>query len=132
MFVNINNYFEDEKYCVKYVRYYELALFLKSNASNHNKKLYYYDSILEFILNQNNLIEDYYNEDEDCWYPGYYTPRTADLVKGLLRMYYKGGAKKILVKIPISLLPILEEVKTRPKYRWRSVGKAKKMTIPWL
>lgn len=131
MFININKYFDGE-YVEKWVRYYELAVFLKRNASEYDEKLQYYNSILEFILDCNDLIEDYYDEDEDNWCPGFYMPRTADLVEVLMRMYYKGGAKKLLIKVPVSLLPILEEVKTPPKYRWRSLGKVKKMTIPWL
>ena len=132
MFTNFSKYFEDECCVEKYVSFYELALFLKRNASGYDENLYYDDSILEFILNCNNLIEEYYDEEEDCWCPGYYTPRTADLVKVLLKMYYKGGAKKLLIKIPITLLPILNEVKTPPKYRWRNIGKAKRKLIPWL
>ena len=131
MFININKYFDGE-YVEKWVRYYELAVFLKRNASEYDEKLQYYNSILEFILDCNDLIEDYYDEDEANWCPGFYMPRTADLVEVLMRMYYKGGAKKLLIKVPVSLLPILEEVKTPPKYRWRSLGKVKKMTIPWL
>ena len=131
MFININKYFDDK--CVeKWVRYYELALFLKSNASEYDEKLYYYDSILEFILDSNNLIEDYYDEDEGNWYPGFTIPRTSDLIEGLMKMYYKGGAKKLLIKIPITLLPILNEVKTPPKYRWRNIGNAKRKLFTWV
>ena len=130
MFININKYFDGE-YVEKWVRYYELAVFLKS-TSEYDEKLQYYNSILEFILDSNDLIEDYYDEDDGNWHPGFYMPRTADLVKVLLKMYYKGGAKKLLIKVPVSLLPILEEVKTRPKYRWRNIGKAKRKLYPWL
>ena len=131
MFININKYFDGE-YVEKWVRYYELAVFLKRNASEYDEKLQYYNSILEFILDCNDLIEDYYDEDEGNWWHGLYMPRTADLVEVLMRMYYKGGAKKLLIKVPVSLLPILEEVKTRPKYRWRNIGKAKRKLCPWL
>ena len=131
MFININKYFDGE-YVEKWVRYYELAVFLKRNASEYDEKLQYYNSILEFILDCNDLIEDYYDEDEGNWCPGFYMPRTADLVEVLMRMYYKGGAKKLLIKIPITLLPILNEVKTPPKYRWRNIGKAKRKLFAWL
>ena len=115
MFTNFSKYFEDECCVEKYVRFYELALFLKRSPADYVEKLYYFDSVLEY---------------EDCWYPGFFMPRTADLVEGLMRMYYKGGAKKLLIKVPVSLLPILEEVKTRPKYRWRNIGKEKRKVIP--
>ena len=131
MFTNFSKYFEDECCVEKYVRFYELALFLKCSPADYVEKLYYFDSVLEYVLQCNNLINDYYDEYEDCWYPGFFMPRTADLVEGLMRMYYKGGAKKLLIKVPVSLLPILEEVKTRPKYRWRNIGKEKRKVIPF-
>ncbi len=70
-------------------------------------------------------------EEEDNWYSGFSMPSTANLIEGLMELYYKGGAKKILVNIPTSLLLTLADVRTQPKYRWRNIGKAKKMTIPW-
>lgn len=129
MFIDLSKYFEGE--CVeKYLTYYELALFLKHSPVEDAKE-YYFDSLLEYILDCNNLIEDYY-DDEGNWCPGFYMPRTADLIEVLMGLYYKGGAKKLLIKVPVSLLPILEEVKTRPKYRWRNIGKAKRKLFPWL
>ena len=115
----------------KYLTYYELALFLKHSPVEDVKELYYFDSLLEYILDCNNLIEDYYDEEEDNWYSGFSMPSTADLIEGLMGLYYKGGAKKILVNIPTSLLLTLADVRTTPKYRWRNIGKAKKMAIPW-
>ena len=106
-------------------------MFLKHSPVEDVKELYYFDSLLEYILDCNNLIEDYYDEEEDNWYSGFSMPSTADLIEGLMRLYYKGGAKKILVNIPTSLLLTLADVRTQPKYRWRNIGKAKKMTIPW-
>ena len=130
MFIDLSKYFEGK--CVeKYLTYYELALFLKHIPVEDVKELYYFDSILEYILNCNNLIEDYYDEEEDNWSSGFSMPSTADLIEGLMGLYYKGGAKKILVNIPTSLLLTLADVRTQPKYRWRNIGKAKKMTIPW-
>ena len=119
MFIDFSKYFEDECCVEKYVRFYELALFLKRSPADYVEKLYYFDSVLEYVLQCNNLINDY-------------MPRTADLVEVLMMMYYKGGAKKLLIKIPITLLPILNEVKTPPKYRWRNIGKAKRKLFPWL
>ena len=131
MFIDLSKYFECE--CVeKYLTYYELALFLKHIPVEDVKELYYFDSLLEYILDCNNLIEDYYDEEEDNWYSGFSMPSTANLIEGLMCLYYKGGAKKILVNIPTSLLLTLADVRTQPKYRWRNIGKAKKMTIPWL
>ena len=130
MFIDLSKYFECE--CEeKYLTYYELALFLKHSLVEDVKELYYFDSLLEYILDCNNLIEDYYDEEEDNWYSGFSMPSTADLIEVLMGLYYKGGAKKILVNIPISLLLTLANVRTQPKYRWRNIGKAKKMTIPW-
>lgn len=130
MFIDLSKYFEGE--CVeKYLTYYELALFLKHSPVEDAKE-YYFDSLLEYILDCNNLIEDYYYDDEGNWCPGFYMPRTADLIEVLMGLYYKGGAKKLFIKVPVSLLPILEEVKTRPKYRWRNIGKAKRKLFPWL
>lgn len=130
MFIDLSKYFECE--CVeKYLTYYELALFLKHSPVEDVKELYYFDSLLEYILDCNNLIEDYYDEEEDNWYSGFSMPSTANLIEGLMELYYKGGAKKILVNIPTSLLLTLADVRTTPKYRWRNIGKAKKMTIPW-
>ena len=68
MFININKYFDGE-YVEKWVRYYELAVFLKRNVE-YDEKLDYYNSILEFILDSNDLIEDYY-DDEGNWCPGF-------------------------------------------------------------
>ena len=131
MFIDLSKYFECE--CEeKYLTYYELALFLKHSPVEDVKELYYFDSLLEYILDCNNLIEDYYDEEEDNWYSGFSMPSTADLIEGLMGLYYKGGAKKIFVNIPTSLLLTLADVMTQPKYRWRNIGKAKKMTIPWL
>ena len=130
MFIDLSKYFECE--CEeKYLTYYELALFLKHSPVEDVKELYYFDSLLEYILDCNNLIEDYYDEEEDNWYSVFSMHSTADLIEGLMGLYYKGGAKKILVNIPISLLLALANVRTQPKYRWRNIGKAKKMTIPW-
>ena len=130
MFIDLSKYFECE--CEeKYLTYYELALFLKHSPVEDVKELYYVNSLLEYILDCNNLIEDYYDEEEDNWYSGFSMPSTANLIEGLMELYYKGGAKKILVNIPTSLLLTLADVRTRPKYRWRNIGKAKKMTIPW-
>ena len=131
MFIDLSKYFECE--CEeKYLTYYELALFLKHSPVEDVKALYYFDSLLECILDCNNLIEDYYDEEEDNWYSGFSMPSTADLIEGLMRLYYKGGAKKILVNIPTSLLLTLADVRTQPKYRWRNIGKAKRKLFPWL
>ena len=130
MFIDLSKYFECE--CEeKYLTHYELALFLQHSPVEDVKELYYFDSLLEYILDWNNRIEDYYDEEEDNWYSGFSMPSTADLIEGLMGLYYKGGAKKILVNIPTSLLLTLADVRTQPKYRWRNIGKAKKMTIPW-
>ena len=64
MFIDLSKYFECE--CVeKYLTYYELALFLKHSPVEDVKELYYFDSLLEYILDCNNLIEDYYDEDTE-------------------------------------------------------------------
>ena len=101
MFIDLSKYFECE--CEeKYLTYYELALFLKHSPVEDVKELYYFDSLLEYILDCNNLIEDYYDEEEDNWYSGFSTHSNADLIEAFQTLYYKRGAQRPSVTLTSS------------------------------
>lgn len=117
---------ETENIIEKRIRPYELALLLKSYPEDG------YSSILERVWTRHSLIQDYYNEDEDIWYPGFSMPPTWWLLKRIVAEY---GHDPIWIKIPEHLLGLLEAVRQSPKRRWRTSGKwmrrNKKYHQPW-
>lgn len=121
MFLSENN---NEK--LVRVHPYELALLLKSYPEN---SCY---SILETVWTKQGLVEDYFNEDEQTWYAGFAMPPTSWLVAQIRRDY---GADPIWIKVPESLMGLVETVRQSPKRRWRLQGKWRKINNrfhrPW-
>lgn len=127
MFINFEFMGSDDSVIEKRVSPYELALFLKSYPEGS------YSSVLETVWNKYGwLIEDYYNEDEEIWYPGFEMPPTWWLVRSIRAEY---GPDPIWIKVPESLLGLVESVKQAPKRRWRLYEKWRrrnsKFHQPW-
>ena len=101
---------ENDNVVEKRVNSYELALFLKSYPDNSCC------SVLETVWNRYGLVEDFYDEDEENWYSGFSMPPTWWLVKSIRAEY---GPDHIWIKVPESLLGLVESVKQAPKRRWR-------------
>lgn len=110
----------------KRVSSYELTLFLKSYPRDSGT------SILERVWSNYKLIEDWYNEDEGCWYPGFSMPPTWWLLKRIRAEY---GPDPIWITIPETLLELVEAAKQSPKRRWRASAKWRKINKkyhqPW-
>ena len=117
---------ETENIIEKRLSPYELTIFLKSYPEDSGT------SILERVWNKYGLIEDWYNEEEEAWYPGFNMPPTWWLLKRIRAEY---GSDPIWITIPKSLLELLETAKQSPKRRWRLSGKwrkrNKKYHQPW-
>ena len=110
MYLNFGFLDDNSVIVEKRVKPYELALFLKSYPEDSCS------SILETVWNQYGLIEDYFNEEEEIWYQGFSMPPTWWLVKSIKAEY---GPDPIWIKVPESLLGLVETVKQAPKRRWR-------------
>ena len=110
----------------KRVSPYGLSLFLKSYPKDSGT------SILERVWTREGLIEDWYNEDEQAWYPGFSMPPTWWLLKRIRAEY---GPDPLWIKIPEHLLGLVEAVKQSPRRRWRASAKWRKINKrfhqPW-
>lgn len=108
------------------VRPYELALYLKS----HPRGCVY--SILETVWDKYGLIEDYFDDDSETWYSGFAMPPTWWLVNRIRAEY---GPDPLWIKVPDSLMNLVEAAKQPPKRRWRTSGRwlkiNKKYHRPW-
>lgn len=128
MYLNFNFMASDENDNVveKRVNSYELALFLKSYPDNSCC------SVLETVWNKYGLIEDFYDEVEEQWYPGFTMPPTWWLVKRIRAEY---GQDPLWIKVPAEILELVESVRQTPKRRWRLSGKWRKKNSrfhqPW-
>ena len=126
MYINFGFINENVKIVEKRLSPYELSLFLKSYPEDG------YSSILERVWSHYGLIEDWYNEDEGNWYPGFSMPPTWWLLKRIVAEY---GQDPIWIKVPEHLLELVEAAKQSPKRRWRTSGKwrkrNKKYHQPW-
>lgn len=123
MFTNFTFMGENEAIIEKRVNTYELSLFLKSYPEDG------FSSILERVWTKYGLVEDYFNEEEETWYPGFSMPPTWWLVAQIRTEY---GPDPIFIKVPASLLELVEAVRQPPKRRWRTIGKEKRKLCPWL
>ena len=110
MYLDFSFMVSDDNVIEKRVSPYELTLFLKSYPEGS------YSSVLETVWNQYGIIEDYFNEEEETWYSGFSMPPTWWLIKSIRAEY---GPDHIWIKIPESLLGLVESVKQAPKRRWR-------------
>lgn len=110
----------------KRVRPYELSIFLKSYPED---SCY---SIIESVWSHYGLIEDWFNEEEQTWYPGFAMPATAWLVRKIRAEY---GPGPLWIKVPAEMLGLVEAAKQPPKRRWRISGKWRKKNSkfhrPW-
>ena len=126
MYLNFGFLDENSNMIEKMVKPYELALFLKSYPEDN------YCSVLETVWNKFGLVEDFYDEEEEIWYSGFSMPPTWWLVKNIRGEY---GPGPIWIKVPKSLLGLVETVKQAPKRRWRLYESWKKRNSrfhqPW-
>lgn len=117
---------DNDELITKRVSSYELSMFLKSYPDDG------YSSILERVWTKLGMVKDYYNEEEEAWYPGFFMPPTKWLVRRIQAEYGQGP---IWIKVPASLLGLLESVRQPPKRRWRLSGKWRKINNkyhrPW-
>lgn len=116
----------NENEAEKRVSPYEMALLLKSYPKDSGT------SILEKLWTKLGLVEDFFNEDEEAWYPGFFMPPTKWLVGRIQAEYGQGP---IWIKVPAEMLELVEAVRQSPKRRWRLQGRwmkrNKKYHQPW-
>ena len=126
MYINFGFINEKDALIEKRVSSYELALLLKSYPEDSCV------SILERVWTKYGLIEDYFDQDEGCWYPGFSMPPTWWLLKRIRAEY---GQDPLWIKVPAEMLELVEAAKQPPKRRWRLQGKwmkiNKKFHRPW-